>query len=101
MNQDKIEEGMLMSQEGMLSNRINIQVLLQLLVEKGIVTREEVASKREYVSKQPIYKNSLDGIHNLQNNNYNNQLFSQEFKKYLQSEGKEGDIDFIKSNLGI
>lgn len=34
MDQDKIEEGMLMAQEGMLLNRINIKALLQLLVER-------------------------------------------------------------------
>lgn len=101
MDQDKIEEGMLMAQEGMLLNRINIQVLLQLLVEKRVITREEVAYKREYVSSQPTYKNSMDGIHNLQSKNYDNQLFSQEFEKYLRSEGKDGDVDFIKSKLGI
>lgn len=101
MNQDKMEEGMLIAQEGVLRNRINIQVLLQLLVEKGIVTREEVAHKREYVGSQQTYRNSLEKIHSLQSKNYDNQLFSQEFEKYLRSEGKDGDIDFIKSKLGI
>lgn len=101
MDQDKIEEGMLMAQEGMLLNRINIQALLQLLVEKGIITRDEVSAKREYVSSQSTYKNSLDGIHNLQSKNYSNQLFSQEFEKYLRSDGKDGDVDLIKSKLGI
>lgn len=101
MDQDKIEEGMLMAQEGMLLNRINIQALLQLLVEKGFVTRDEVAAKREYVSRQPLYKNSLDGIHNLQSKNYDNQYFSQEFERYLKSDGKDGDINFLKSKLGI
>ena len=101
MDQDKIEEGMLMAQEGMLLNRINIQTVLQLLVEKGIITRDEVSAKREYVSNQARYKNSLDGIHNLQSKNYSNQLFSQEFEKYLRSDGNDGDVDLIKSKLGI
>lgn len=101
MNQDKIEEGMLIAQEGMLLNRINIQALLQLLVEKGIITRDEVSTKREYVSSQPMYKNSLNGIHNMQSKNYNNQYFSQEFEKYLKSNGKDGDINFLKDKLGI
>lgn len=34
MNQDIIEEGMLLAQEGALLNRINIQTIFQLLVEK-------------------------------------------------------------------
>lgn len=101
MNQDKVEEGMLVAQEGMFLNKIDIQMLLQLLVEKGVVTREEVAAKREYVSSQPKYKYALDAIHKLQNENREGQYFSQEFAKYLNSDGKEGDVDFIKSRLGI
>ena len=37
MNQDKIEEGMLVAQEGMFLNKIDIQMLLQLLVDKCVV----------------------------------------------------------------
>lgn len=101
MNQDKVEEGMLVAQEGMLLNRINIQTILQLLVEKGILTREEVQEKREYVSSQRPYKNSLDGIYELQKKNREGQYFSQEFAKYINSDRQDGDIDFIKQKLGI
>ena len=48
-----------------------------------------------------MYKNSLNGIHNMQSKNYNNQYFSQEFEKYLKSNGKDGDINFLKDKLGI
>lgn len=101
MNQDKVEEGMLVAQEGMLLNRINIQTILQLLVEKGIFTREEVQEKREYISSQRHYKNSLDGIYELKKKNKEEQYFSQEFAKYINSDRQDGDIDFIKQKLGI
>lgn len=100
MNQDKIEEGMLVAQEGVILNRINIQTLLQLLVEKGVITREEVATKRDYVGRQPGYKNSLDIVHTLQQKNKEGQYFTQEFSKFLKSDGKEGDVDYIRKSLG-
>ena len=100
MDIDKVEEGMLVAQEGMLLNKINIQTILQLLVEKGIVTREEVSAKRDYVSKQNPYKNSLNGIYDLQKKNAENQRFSKEFTDYLTSNGEKGDIDYLKERLG-
>lgn len=101
MEPDKIEEGILLTQEGMLLNRISIQTILQLLVEKGIITREEVNQKRKYVSEQSTYKNSLNAIHKMQSDNKDIQHFSQEFTKYLSSDGKEGDVEFLKKSLGI
>ena len=100
MNKEKIEEGMLITQEGMLLNKIDIQMLLQLLVEKGVITRNEVSTKREYVSKQPMYKKSLDMVYALQKENRDVQYFSQEFSKFLKSDGKEGDVDYIRKSLG-
>lgn len=52
MHQDKIEEGMLIAQESTILNRINIQTILQLLVEKGIITGEEIVRKRGYIRKK-------------------------------------------------
>ena len=40
--------------------KVETQVLLQLLVSKGIVTREEVQSMRETVKRQPQYKAVYD-----------------------------------------
>lgn len=99
MEQDKIEEGMLVAQEGVFLNKIDIQVLLQLLVEKGLITREEVAEKREYISNQPKYQNSLNAIHSLQKENRDNKHFTQELTKFLKSKGKEGNIDYLKKSL--
>lgn len=100
MNQEKIEEGMLITQEGMLLNKIDIQMLLQLLVEKGVITRDEVVTKREYVGRQPMYRNSLDMVYALQKKNREGQYFIQEFGKFLKSDGKEGDVDYIRKSLG-
>lgn len=99
MTSEKVEEGMLVTQEGMLLNKIDIQAILQLLVEKEIISREEVSVKRDYVSRQPLYKNSLDAIHKLQIENREGQRFVNEFEKFLQSEGKSGDSEYLRRKL--
>ena len=43
-----------------LEAKIDSQVVLQLLVQKGIVSREEVAEMRKTVSSSPKYKATLD-----------------------------------------
>lgn len=101
MDQDKIEEGMFVAQEGMLTNKIDLQVVFQLLIEKGIITHDDVKQKREYISKQPKYCKSLDAINQMQMKNRENQKFDREFSKYIYSNKKDGDIDFLKNKLGI
>lgn len=41
---------------------VDIQSLLRILVDKQIITREEVAKYREEVRNSPKYKPVLDGI---------------------------------------
>lgn len=40
----------------LLDVKVETQLILQLLVSKGIVTREEVSAMREKVKSSPIYK---------------------------------------------
>ena len=47
-----------------LDSKIDSQVILQILVQKGIVTREEVAEMRKKVSSSPKYKASIDYLEN-------------------------------------
>lgn len=44
----------------LLDVKVETQVILQLLVAKGIVTREEVAKMRETVKNSPQYKMMYD-----------------------------------------
>jgi len=99
MDQDKIKEGILLAQEGMLLNRINIQTILQLLVEKGIITREEVNQKREYVGCQSVYKNSLDAIHEMQQRNRENMHFSELFEKVLNQTATKDEREYVSKEL--
>ena len=46
----------IVNQEQILLTEIDIQVVLRLLVEKGIVTRDEVAKTREDVKNSPKRK---------------------------------------------
>ena len=45
-----------------LDNAIDVQVVLQLLVEKGIISREEVNQKRSVVRSQPKYQSTFESL---------------------------------------
>lgn len=49
-------------QETILKTAIDVQVVLRILVDKEIVTREEVQKYREEVRDSPKYKIVLDDI---------------------------------------
>ena len=49
-------------QQTILKTAIDVQVVLRILVDKEIVTREEVQKYREEVSSSPKYKIVLDDI---------------------------------------
>ena len=49
-------------QETILKTAIDVQVVLRILVDKEIVTREEVQKYRDEVSNSPKYKIVLDDI---------------------------------------
>lgn len=46
--------------KNIIDTKVETQVVLQLMVEKGIVTREEVANMRAKVKSQPYYKAAYD-----------------------------------------
>lgn len=52
----------LMIQQTIADVAVDIQVLLRILVDKGIITREEVSRYREEVRNSPKYKPVLDEI---------------------------------------
>ena len=54
----------LMFQENILNALIETQTILQLLVQKNIVSREEVANMRNKVRSQGKYKSSYEYIQN-------------------------------------
>lgn len=49
-------------QEAMLKTAMDVQVVLQLLILKGIVTQEEIADMRLKVANLPTYKTTLDRL---------------------------------------
>ena len=53
--QSEIEDKLLL-----LDTKVETQVILQILVEKGIVTAEEIQEWRNKVKKSPKYKSSYD-----------------------------------------
>ena len=50
----------------LLDTKVETQVILQLLVSKGIVTREEVSEMRNKVKNSPNYKPVYDYLNNAQ-----------------------------------
>lgn len=49
-------------QESILKTAIDVQVVLRILVDKEIVTREEIQKYREEVSNSPKYKIVIEDI---------------------------------------
>ena len=99
MDQNRIEEGMLLAQEGMMLNRINIQTILQLLVEKGLLQREEVTTKRAYIRSQPRYSRMLDRIQALQRENQENINFSETFNKVLNKTATDEERKWVSNKF--
>jgi len=70
-----------------------------LLVEKGIITREEVNQKRDYVGRQSVYKNSLDAIYEMQQRNNQNIIFNEILKKVINNTASDEERDYILREL--
>lgn len=51
-----------MMQETIMNLAVDIQALLRILVEKQIITRDEVNTYREEVRNSPKYKPTIDAI---------------------------------------
>ncbi len=49
-------------QEAMLKIAMDVQVILQLLIAKGICTQEEISDMRLKVANLPTYKNTLNTL---------------------------------------
>ena len=52
----------LMMQETIMNLAVDVQALLRILVEKEIITRDEVNAYREEVRNSPKYKPTIDAI---------------------------------------
>ena len=52
----------LQMQETIMKALVDVQVVLRILVDKEIVTREEVQTYRNEVGNSPMYKHVLDDI---------------------------------------
>lgn len=83
-----------------MRNRINIQTIIRLLLDKGIFTEEEFRQKRLYVGSQKMYIDQIDYIEQMINNLDEADKFEDEYNKLLS--GKEGvDKEYLKKKLNI
>ena len=89
--EDKIEQGMWLANEGMWLNKIDIQVLLSLLIEKEIITKEEVVVRRGVVGNSKKYKVALDGIERRQKELQESIEFGEKMKRTLNKTATEDE----------
>lgn len=68
---------------------IETQVILQLMVSKGIVASSEVAATREIVRRQPKYKMMLQALEEATNRNDESKKFEDLMRRQLQPNGRE------------
>lgn len=82
----------LMLQEAIVNTAVDIQALLQILVAKNIITREEVSKYREKVRNSPKYKATLDEIQRQKTALQAAQSNPQEYLKAVLRAKMNGDI---------
>ena len=97
--EDKIEQGMWLANEGMWLNKIDIQVLFSLLIEKGIINREEVVSKRGVVGNSKKYTIALEGIERQQKELQESIDFSNKMKRTLNNTATEDEKKEVRDWL--
>lgn len=89
LNETRLEGLSLSAVENAVLALIDTQVVLQLLVSKGIVTREEVSITRKIVTNQPKYKNILESIDNVNAKINDNAKLEELMEKSLRPGGRE------------
>ena len=82
----------LMIQENILNAMVDTQVVLQILVAKGIVTREEVAQYRNTVRNSPKYKATIESIESQKRGFQNAKDNPQEYLQSLLKAKMDGKI---------
>lgn len=61
-NLDETKQDLVMMEQ-ILNAQVDTQVIIQILIEKGICAREEIQTHRERVRQLPKYKTTIDFIH--------------------------------------
>ena len=82
----------LMLQETIVNTAVDIQALLRILVDKEIVTREEIAQYREEVRNSPKYKPVIENIQRERKGFQMAKDNPQEYLKALMKAKMNGDI---------
>lgn len=91
---------LLLNCKEIMRNRINIQTIIRLLLDKDIFTEEEFRQKQRYIGSQKIYIDQIDYIEQMINNLDEADKFDDEFDKLLS--GKEDvDREYLKKKLKV
>lgn len=91
---------LLLNCKEIMRNRINIQTIIRLLIDKDIFTEEEFRQKQRYVGSQKMYIDQIDYIEQMINNLDEAEKFEDEYGKLLS--GKEDvDREYLKKKLKV
>ena len=82
----------LLLQENILRSLIDVQAALRILVDKGIVTREEIQKYRNEVSNSPKYKVVMDDIQRQKKGFQAAKYNPQEYLQAIMRAKMKGDI---------
>lgn len=103
LNETRLEGMSLLAAEEAICALIDTQTILQLLVKKNIVTREEVASTRAIVESQPKYKEVLQAIDGCMDKVDELVKFEELVQKSLQPDGNkkltDEEREYLKSKI--
>lgn len=88
---------LLLNCKEIMRNRINIQTIIRLLIDKGIFTEEEFRQKQRYVGSQKMYIDQIDYIEQMINNLDEADKFENEYNKLLSGK-KDVDKEYLKKN---
>lgn len=95
----KLYEALYFSMESSVRNKIDTQVILQLMVKKGLVTSTEVAEMREYISWQPLYKSMLESLNGMKKEINYSKEFDNIFEKVLNGTATQEERDKLLKSL--
>lgn len=82
----------LMLQEQLVSQAVDVQVLLRILVDKEIITRDEVAKYRDEVRNSPKYARTIEKIEHQKKGFEAAKASPQDYLKALLKAKMEGKI---------
>ena len=99
-SKNDLSKFLLLNCKEIIRNRINIQTIIRLLIDKGVFTEDEFRQKKLHIGSQKMYIDEIEDIEQIIANLDNADKFEDEFTNLLS--GKENtDKEYLKKKLDI